>query len=398
MATQINMPKLGLSMKEGTVGKWLKKEGDTIKKGEALLEVMTDKIANKIDAPADGLLLKIVADKKAKLPVGGLLGIMGDAGEDISGLLAAAANSAKAAPAAKAAASQPGMQKTVNAANGAKVKISPSARALAQENGVDYTRIIGTGPEGRIVKEDVEKAMEEISMGADERPTLEVIPYEGMRQAIGENMANSWAIAPKVTQHVGVDLSALQALRATINSDVKDADKISITDMLVKALAKALELYPRINSTLSGEEIKVLQDVNVGVAIAIPDGLVVPVVRNANKKSLADISKEIKDFAKRARKNKLDPEEMTGGSFTITNLGGYGSVDYFTPIINQPESAILGIGRTVKTPVVVGDQIVIRPIMGLSLAFDHRVIDGAPAAEFLALVMKLIEQPHKIFI
>ncbi|TWH49346.1 dihydrolipoamide acetyltransferase family protein [Sporomusa sp. KB1] len=398
MATQINMPKLGLSMKEGTVGKWLKKEGDTIKKGEALLEVMTDKIANKIDAPTDGILLKIVADKKAKLPVGGLLGVMGDAGEDISAVLSTAASSVSAAPAAKAAASQPGVQKTVNAANGAKVKISPSARALAQENGVDYTLIVGTGPEGRIVKEDVEKAIEEMSMGADERPTLEVIPYEGMRQAIGENMANSWTIAPKVTQHVGVDLSALLALRSTINSDVKDADKISVTDMLVKAIAKALELYPRINSTLSGEEIKVLQDVNVGVAIAIPDGLVVPVVRNANKKSLADISKEIKDFAKRARKNKLDPEEMTGGSFTVTNLGGYGSVDYFTPIINQPESAILGVGRTVKTPVVVGDQIVIRPIMGLSLAFDHRVIDGAPAAEFLALVMKLIEQPHKIFI
>lgn len=397
MATQINMPKLGLSMKEGTVGKWLKNEGDTVKKGEALLEVMTDKIANKIDAPADGILLKIVANKKAKLPVGGLLGIMGDAGEDISGLLTAAASSAPAAPAAKAA-GKPGVQKAVGAEPGVKVKISPSARALAQENGVDYTRIIGTGPEGRIVREDVEKAIEEISMGADERPTLEVIPYEGMRQAIGENMANSWAVAPKVTQHVGVDLSALQALRATINSDVKDVDKISITDMLVKALAKALELYPRINSTLSGEEIKVLQDVNVGVAIAIPDGLVVPVVKNANKKSLADISKEVKDFAKRARKNKLDPEEMTGGSFTITNLGGYGSVDYFTPIINQPESAILGIGRTVKTPVVVSDQIVIRPIMGLSLAFDHRVIDGAPAAEFLALVMKLIEQPHKIFI
>ncbi|MBP2664180.1 MAG: pdhC, partial [Firmicutes bacterium] len=313
-------------------------------------EVMTDKIANKIDAPADGILLKIVANKKAKLPVGGLLGIMGDAGEDISALLAAAPSSDKAAPAAKAVGKvgKPGVQNAVGAEPGTKVKISPSARALAQENGVDYTQIIGTGPEGRIVKEDVEKAIEEMSMGADERPTLEVIPYEGMRQAIGENMANSWAIAPKVTQHVGVDLSALLALRATINSDVKDADKISITDMLVKALAKALELYPRINSTLDGEEIKVLQDVNVGVAIAIPDGLVVPAVRNANKKSLADISKEIKDFAKRARKNKLDPEEMTGGSFTITNLGGYGSVDYFTPIINQPESAILGIGRTVK--------------------------------------------------
>ncbi|SMD12132.1 dihydrolipoamide acetyltransferase family protein [Sporomusa malonica] len=398
MATEVNMPKLGLSMKEGTVGKWLINEGDTVKKGDALLEVMTDKIANKIDAPADGVLLKIVANKKAKLPVGGLLGVIGTAGEDISELLkAAASSSAKPAPAAKGAQAKVA-NKTAVAVPGARVKISPAARALAEANGIDYTVIAGTGPEGRIVREDVEQAIADLSAAADDRAVSEVIPYEGMRQAIGENMANSWAVAPKVTHHVGVDLSALQVLRATINADVKDTEKISVTDILVKAVAKALQAHPKINSTLSGDEIRVLQDINIGVAIAIPDGLVVPVVKNANQKSLADVSKEIKDFAKRARKNKLDTEEMTGGTFTITNLGGYGSVDYFTPIINQPESAILGIGRTVKQPAVAGDQIVIKPIMGLSLAFDHRVIDGAPAAEFLALLIKLIEQPHKIFI
>ncbi|HWR44169.1 dihydrolipoamide acetyltransferase family protein [Sporomusa sp.] len=398
MATEINMPKLGLSMKEGTVGKWLINEGDTVKKGDALLEVMTDKIANKIDAPADGVLLKIVANKKAKLPVGGLLGVIGAAGEDISELLkASASSSAKAAPSAKGAQAKVA-NKTVVAVPGARVKISPAARALAEANGIDYTVIAGTGPEGRIVREDVEQAIADLSAAADDRAVIEVIPYEGMRQAIGENMANSWAVAPKVTHHVGVDLSALQTLRATINADVKDTEKISVTDILVKAVAKVLQAYPKINSTLSGDEIRVLQDINVGVAIAIPDGLVVPVVKNANQKSLADVSKQVKDFAKRARKNKLDPEEMTGGTFTITNLGGYGSVDYFTPIINQPESAILGVGRTVRQPVVQGEQIVIKPIMGLSLAFDHRVIDGAPAAEFLALLIKLIEQPHKIFI
>ncbi|HWR05883.1 dihydrolipoamide acetyltransferase family protein [Sporomusa sp.] len=398
MATEVNMPKLGLSMKEGTVGKWLINEGDPVKKGDALLEVMTDKIANKIDAPADGVLLKIVANKKAKLPIGGLLGVIGNAGEDISELLRSAANStARVAPAGKTTGGQPA-RKAVAAVPGARVKISPAARALAEANAIDYTVIAGTGPEGRIVREDVEQAIANASAAADDRAVIEVIPYEGMRQAIGENMANSWAVAPKVTHHVGVDLSALQVLRATINADVKDTEKISVTDILVKAVAKALQAHPRINSTLSGDEIRVLQDINVGVAIAIPDGLVVPVVKNANQKSLADVSKQIKDFAKRARKNKLDPEEMTGGTFTITNLGGYGSVDYFTPIINQPESAILGVGRTVRQPAVQGEQIVIKPIMGLSLAFDHRVIDGAPAAEFLALLIKLIEQPHKIFI
>lgn len=398
MATEINMPKLGLSMKEGTVGKWLCKEGDTVKRGDALLEVMTDKIVNKVDAPADGTLLKIVADKKAKLPVGGLLGVIGNSGEDISELLKAAITSVKSAPASKATQAKAVSKTTVAAVPGARVKISPAARALAEENGIDYFGIAGTGPEGRIVREDIEQAIAEMSANTDSRAVLEIIPYEGMRQAIGENMANSWAVAPKVTHHAGVDLSALQALRATINADVKDSDKTSVTDILVKAVAKALKAHPKINSTLSGEAIRVLQDINIGVAIAVPDGLVVPVVKNADQKCLADVSKEIKDFAKRARKNKLDPEEMTGGSFTITNLGGYGSVDYFTPIINQPELAILGVGRTVKQPVVVGDQIVIRPIMGLSLAFDHRVIDGAPAAEFLATLIKLIEQPHKIFI
>ena len=394
MAIAVNMPKLGLSMKEGTVGKWLKSEGDIVKKGEALLEVMTDKISNKIDAPAEGTLLKIIANKKAKLPVGGLLGIIGDAGEDISALVALA-GAVKAAAPAKAAAQVKAA--TVPAAGG-RVKISPAARALAEANGIDYTQLAGTGPEGRIVREDIERAMAECEAAADERPTLEVIAYEGMRQVIGENMANSWAVAPKVTQHVDVDLSALQALRATINEDVKDTEKFSVTDILVKAVAKALGTCPRINATLCGDEIRVLEEINVGVAIAIPDGLVVPVVKDANKKSLAEVSKEVKEFAKRARKNKLDPEEMTGGTFTVTNLGGYGSVDYFTPIINQPESAILGVGRTVKKPVVANDQIVIKPMMGLSFAFDHRVIDGAPAAEFLAVLIKLVEQPHKIFI
>jgi pyruvate dehydrogenase E2 component (dihydrolipoamide acetyltransferase) len=395
MAVQVNMPKLGLSMKEGTVSKWLKKEGDAVKKGEALLEVMTDKITNKIEAPEAGILLKIVADKKAKLPVGGLLGIIGAAGEDVGELLKKGTAAAGAAPAAKAASSGPVVRSAAPA--GGKVKISPAARKLAEDNGLDYTTLAGSGPEGRIVREDVEAALAGGGDG-DERPVLEVIPYEGMRQAIGDNMARSWSLAPKVTHHVSVDMTALMALRATLNSEVKENEKISVTDLLVKAVAKALEKYPKVNATLSGEEIKVLADINVGVAVALPDGLVVPNIKNANKQSLSDVSKAVKDFAKRAKRNKLDPDEMTGGTFTITNLGGYGSVEWFTPIINQPESAILGVGRTVKMAVVIGDQIVIRPIMGLSLSFDHRVIDGAPAAEFLGYLIKLIEQPHKIFI
>lgn len=385
MATAIIMPKLGLSMKTGTLGKWLKNEGDSVKKGEALVEVMTDKITNKVESPDDGILLKIISPKGSKLPVGGLMGVIGLAGEDISAILAAGpAPSADAAPPAVPA--------------GGRVKISPAARKLAEDNGIDYTRITGTGPEGRITREDVEKAIEEGVGSPDDRPASKVAPYEGMRKAIGENMLASWTGNAKVTHHVSVDMSGILALRANINEGAKDKDKISVTALLTKAVARAIEINPIVNLTLDGDEVKTLQDINIGMAVAVPDGLIVPVIRNANGKKLAEVNAEINDLAKRGRKNKLDPDEMSGATFTITNLGGYGSVDWFTPIINPPESAILGIGRTIEKPVVVKGEIVVRPMLGLSLSFDHRIIDGAPAAEWLAVLIGLIENPQKIFI
>ena len=386
MATPIAMPKLGLAMKVGTVGKWLKNEGDKVKKGEALVEVMTDKITNKVESPAEGILLKIISAKGAKLPVGGLMGVIGEAGEDISEVLAAApSDAAVAAP--KAA-----------AASGEKVKISPAARKLADDNGIDYNRINGTGPEGRITKEDVEKAIENGVGSSDDRPTTKVTPYEGMRRAVGENMIASWNNNAKVTQHVSVDMSGMLALRKLINEGAKDKDKISVTALLTKAVARAIEINPIVNITLDGEEVKTLKDINIGMAVAVPDGLIVPVIMNANEKKLAEVNAEINDLAKRGRKNKIGPDEMTGGTFTITNLGGYGSVDWFTPIINPPESAILGVGRTIDKPTVVNGEVVVRPMMGLSLSFDHRIIDGAPAAEWLSVLIKLIENPQKIFI
>lgn len=385
MATPIIMPKLGLSMKTGTMGKWLKKEGDSVKKGEALVEVMTDKITNKVESPADGTLLKIVAVKGNKLPVGGLLGVLGEAGEDIAAILAAGP-ATDAAPAAAAS------------APGGKVKISPAAKKLAEDNGIDINRVSGTGPEGRITKEDIENAIENGVGSADDRPTIKVEPYEGMRKAIGENMAASWTTNAKVTQHVSVDMSGILALRKTINEGVKDKDKVSVTALLTKAVARAIEINPVVNMTLDGDEVKTLKDINIGMAVAVPTGLIVPVIRNANGKKLAEVNVEIADLAKRGRKNKLDPDEMSGATFTITNLGGYGSVDYFTPIINPPECAILGVGRTIEAPKVVKGEIVIRPMMGLSLSFDHRILDGAPAAEWLSVLIKLIENPQKIFI
>lgn len=342
MATIVVMPKMGLSMKTGTVGKWLVNEGDTVKKGDPIAEVMTDKITNKVEATADGVLLKIVAAKGAKLPVLGLMGVIGEAGEDITEALASAP--AAEAPAAKAAGS--------------------------------------AAPAG----------------GGDDREAIKVIPYEGMRRAVGDNMINSWTTNAKVTENVSVDMSAMLALRKSINASLSDKERVSITTLLVKAVAKALTLRTNINATLDGEEIKLLKDINIGVAVALDDGLIVPVVRNADTKSVYDVNAEVKDLAKRGKKNKLDPDELSGSTFTLTNVGMYNSVDSFTPIINLPDTGILGVCRTVEKPVAVNGQVVIRPMMGLSFSFDHRVIDGAPAAEFLAVLIDLIENPTKIFI
>lgn len=402
MATEITMPKMGLSMVTGKVGKWLKKEGDAVKQGEEILEIMTDKISNVVEAPADGTLLKIVAVEETELPIGGLMGIIGSPGEDISIMLPAQPVAGAIGEVAAAVEVPVTLEKAETP--GEKVKISPVARKLADEKGIDISKLVGTGPAGRITREDVEKAVAEAAAGAavpvdvanTAGPDFELSPYGGIRKIIGDNMAKSWAAAPKVNYHVSVDISALQALRKELNEE--GTHKITLTDLIVKIVAQALKMRPVMNVSLDGNNIKTYKNVHIGVAVALEKGLVVPVVRNADTKRLADVSREIKDLSARARANQLKPEEMRGGTFTVTNVGAANSVDYFTPIINQPESAILGVGRTVQTPVAVDGQIVIRPLMGLSLAFDHRLIDGAPAAEFLSVLLKLFAQPWKALI
>jgi len=223
------------------------------------------------------------------------------------------------------------------------------------------------------------------------QPQFPLTPYSGMRKVIGDNLAHSWAFAPKVDYHVSVDVTALLTLLKSINQGSED--KITITDMLVKIAARALKLRPNINIALDGDQIRHYREPHIGVAVALDNGLMVPVIKDADAKTLSIVSQERKVLARRAREGQLGMEEMQGGTFTVTNVGAYNSVDWFTPIINQPESAILGIGRTVETPVVIDGQITIRPMMGISLSFDHRLIDGAPAAEFLAFFLKLIANP-----
>ncbi|HWQ79477.1 MAG TPA: dihydrolipoamide acetyltransferase family protein [Anaerovoracaceae bacterium] len=419
MAEKLVMPKLGLSMTEGTVIKWHKKEGDAIEKGEGALDIETEKLNFTVEAPASGVLLKILAAEGEVLPIATTLAYIGEAGEKVS--------------------------ETGGPESGRKedraVRISPAAKALADKLNLDYSGVTGTGPNGRITKEDIiaySERPQEISAapvsqevpaappsqdaaavgaGADPREHQEqrepqelweqqdlqgpreqfdILPYAGMRKAIGTNMSLSWSTAPMVTHHVQADVTALLELRKSLNSNLKDGQvKLTVTDMMAKIAAKALKRHPIANSTLAGEKVKLLKDINIGIAVALREGLIVPVVKHADRKDVFAISREIKELSEKAKNRTLEAPDMKGGTFTVTNIGGYGSVDFFTPIINQPESAILGIGRTQQAPAVRDGAIVIRSLMGLSLTFDHRVVDGAPAAEFLATVLELLENPAR---
>ena len=394
MAVTVIMPKLGLSMKEGTVVSWKVSEGDSVKQGAVIAEVMTEKITSKVEAPADGVVLRILTPAKSKVLVSGLMAVIGEAGENIDELIASAGTAAAAAPAAAgggkgraAAATQPR----------GPVHASPAAKKLAGEMGIDINKVVGTGPEGRITKDDVLNYEEEVEE-AGGKELLKEIPYEGMRRAIGEHMAMSATIVPRVTLHGTADVQEARAFLAAANKDVRKKDTISFTALLVKAVAAAIEKRPIVNSTLDNDVIKVWKSINVSVAVALPDGLVVPVIRDANTKTLTQLSREVRDLAERARRNRLLPDEMSGGTFTITNLGGFGSVDSFTPIINQPECAILGIGRMVDAVVAKDGVPTVRRTLGLSLTIDHRVIDGAPGAEFLAVLINILSNPVRMLV
>jgi len=260
-----------------------------------------------------------------------------------------------------------------------RVVASPAAKRLAREHGVDLTKVRGSGPEGRIVEEDVRQFVERTKTQPRVR---EIIPLTGIRKTTAERVSQSARTAPHSTITMEVDMTNASRLRGEAQA--------SYTDMLVKAVAKSLREQPVMNATLEDEQIKVFEDVNVGVAVATEKGLVVPVVHNADKKSLSEIASALKGLVERAREGRLTKEDVTGGTFTITNLGMYG-VDVFIPIINPPETAILGVGRVTEKPVVVNGQITIKPVVQLSLSFDHRIVDGAPAAQFLQRVKQILE-------
>ena len=432
MAKVVVMPKLGLTMTEGTVSSWLKKEGDAVKEGEPLFEVETDKLTNTIEASATGVLRKIIAGEGVTVPVLDKIAVIAAADEDISGLLAPGAAPAAAAPAASAA---PAAAAAPERPAGERVVASPRAKKLAREKGIDIALVTGTGPNGRVTEEDVENykaapaapaepavkasplaAKVAADAGIDladvpnhgrvlaqdilsylensrekgaEAEREETVAMNGMRKAIAKNMLNSHMTSPTVTFNLGVDMTAMKDYREQLKG--KDI-KVSYTDLLVKFVAKALTEYPLLNCSVADNKIIYKHYVNMGVAVALDNGLVVPNVPDADKKSLTQIHDEVKDLAVKARSGGLPMEALKGGTFTITNLGMYG-IESFSPIINQPEVAILGVTTMEDKVVVRNGEMVIRPIMNLSLTADHRVVDGSVAAEFLQRVKTLLENP-----
>lgn len=375
MAVNVVMPKLGLTMTKGTLNKWLIKVGDKVKKGDAVAEISSEKITNVVESPADGILGTILVKEGEEVPVATPIGIIIAEGEKLE----------EAAPTSESF-----------------IKATPIAKKLAKENGIDLSKVTGTGPGGRITEEDVKNYIESKTGGIKEEikkieaaetvevPEAEKIPMDTMRKIIAERMKLSWTQSPHVTENIKVDATEMVDFRAKIN--MSEEIKITFTDIIVKACAIAIKKHPNMNWSTDGEFIIKNKNINIGVAVALENGLIVPVVREADKKSLKEISDCIKDLSARARENKLKPEETIGGTFTITNLGMY-EIDSFTPIINPPESAILGVNRIYKEPAVINDNIVIRQNMILSLSFDHRIIDGATAAKFLLYLKQVLENP-----
>jgi len=373
LVSKILMPRLSLTMKTGTVVQWFKKEGETVQKGEPLVEVLSEKVTYDVEAPESGVLRKILAMEGTDVPVAQAIGIIAAPDEQIPETEVAPAAPEEVAK-VEAAPERELIEKVEE-----RIIASPAAKRLAMEHGVDLSKVVGTGQEGRIVEDDVKRLIEETRVAPRVR---EIIPLAGIRKTTAERLSLSARTAPHST--ITMEVNMTQAVK------LREQTQVSYMDMLVKAVAQGLKEHRLINATLEGEQIKVFEDVNVGVAVATERGLVVPVVHSADKKSLSDIASTLKELVEKAREGKLAREDVTGGTFTITNLGMYG-VDVFIPIINPPETAILGVGRVSEKPVVVNNEITTKPTMQLSLSFDHRVVDGAPAAQFLQKVKQILE-------
>jgi len=415
VAVEVTMPKFGLTMIEGTIQKWFKNEGDAIKAGEALFEVETEKVLYEVECKGTGTVAKLLYPLEAIVAVGLPVAIIAEAGENVAEVAARYGGGAPA-PQVVSTLTAAVTASVVTAAPSASGRregapVTPAARKLAQENGVDVSQLVGTGPGGRITREDVEKAVADRAKAPTPvaapvaapaatpapRPTAapsvagQSIPLRGMRKVIAERMHKSLQGSAQLTITTEVDVTQLIDRRQEVQREFN----ATYTDFIVQACAHALKQHSRMNSILDGDTIRHLEQISVGIAVALEEGLIVPVVPNTDKKSLKDIAQEARTLAEKARAGKLTLEEVSGGTFTVSNLGMFG-IDGFTPIINAPQIGILGVGRIVEKPVIYRGEIAKRSMMVLSLTFDHRIIDGAPAGAFLQTVADLLAHGNRI--
>ncbi|WP_209123988.1 dihydrolipoamide acetyltransferase family protein [Alkalihalobacillus sp. BA299] len=447
MAKEIFMPKLSSTMQVGTLLQWFKDEGETVEVGEPLFEIMTDKINIEVEAYEEGTLIKRYFSEDDEVPVNHVIGYIGNENESVpetppgeSGA-EASEETGNSQPESSAVLLQSNEAASPESDNLEKVRATPAARRMAKEKGISLVQVPGSGPNGRVHKSDVKvflienkgpnatplakkvaqaEGVELTSVSGtgsngkiyrnDVENTLQVsneipsaspkrIKMEGIRKIVAKRMLESKTTAPHVTLTSEIDMSEAIKMRKQLlgNIEKKTGYRLSYTEIILKATAYMLKQHPNINASLQGDEIVYHDVVNIGLAVAVDNGLLVPVVKNADQKGLATLTADCKALGKAARENKLKPDEMSGGTFTISNLGMY-AVDGFTPVINQPESAILGVGRINEKPVGVNGNIELRPMMSVSLSFDHRIIDGAPAAAFLTDLKSVLEQPFELFI
>lgn len=406
MVTVIEMPSLSSTMKKGKVVKWHKKEGDFVNKGEILFEVQTDKVNVEVDSLVSGFLRRILLSEGLEAPVHEAIAVISESMDEEISQVAEARSSAGVQPPAGAAVAATGASRSERAGEGDRIRISPLARKIAEENGIDIRSVRGTGPQGRITKEDVEKAISvrsqkpPVSAGVEpeaaakrEEPEYEDIELTPMRSIIASRLQQSKATAPHFYVDVHADGTALKQLRDELQKKLeKQGARITLNAILIKIVSHVLREFPAVNGSFLGDRIRVHKAVNIGLAVAVEQGLVVPVIRNTDTKSISRISREAEDLAAKARGKKLLPQDYEGGTFTITNMGMFG-VEGFHAIINPPESAILAVGAMVFRPEVVEGQVAVRPMMKLCLSVDHRVIDGALAARFLVRIKEMVESP-----
>ena len=432
MAEVIRMPRMSDTMEEGNIIEWLKKEGDTVEPGETLAEVETDKATMELDSFVEGTILHI-AVKEGPVPINGIIAIIGDKGEDWKKAMQEAEKAngreGSGAPAAEEKKAEPKTETlpeapAETAAEGRRVKASPLARSMARESGIDLSGLDGSGDGGRIVKRDIEHLIERKSETPEASPApappsapagevkkpaepvapflfagdggnFDEVPLSQMRKTIARRLSESKFSAPHFYLTMEIDMAKAIKWRVQINEVAPN--KISFNDLVVKAAATALRRHPAVNASWLGDRIRYNKDVNIGVAVAIDEGLLVPVVRHTDMKSLSQINFEIRELADKAKRRKLSPEEMQGNTFTISNLGMFG-IEEFTAIINPPDACIMAVGGIIEKPVVENGAISIGQRMKVTLSCDHRVVDGATGAQFLLTFKEILENPIRIMV